>query len=228
MPLHEHNVKDLFTSKQADSLSLEKRLDLALETACAIRDIHGNDIVHGDIKADNFMYNIVGDTMTIFAVDFGATMKLPPGQDHILRSGGVFTPKYAAPEVLPASYVTQKGKDNRQYLQERFPPKNGVRPSEIQSYSQASDVFALGITWATDFKLLAENSPLSELIQRMTDLDPSKRPTMDQVVAECMVAAKKEVKDTQKKAAPPQKNSEIKLCDLPWVVSVIKKYGFWD
>jgi serine/threonine protein kinase len=92
-----------------ESISLPRALDLFDQVLRALAATHRNGIVHGDVKSDNFLVELVEGVDHVTLIDFGLARAIAPpasvDQDHdeIMISG---TPEYMAPERIagePAS-----------------------------------------------------------------------------------------------------------------------------
>lgn len=93
--------------KQLDTLNNTQKLIVALKSCLAMRELHQNNIIHADVKPGNFMANIIGNDITVRAVDFGFSMLLKPGQKIFYEPGWKGTPDYMAPEVYCGEYSAQ-------------------------------------------------------------------------------------------------------------------------
>lgn len=97
-----------YISKKCFSLDYSEYTHLALKLASAIRSMHDANIVHGDIKPENFIVDKQGAFFNVAAVDFGFSVELLP-ETLYERSKG-HTPKYSSPETLQ-SHVVSKASD---------------------------------------------------------------------------------------------------------------------
>jgi len=108
-------VVDLFTGGDlVDGLNLHRRsqgrvpdLQLALVTrqmVAAISHVHSLQIIHRDIKGENFLSDRpdIGDPeVRVVLSDFGTAVRIEPGQE---ASGIVGTPAFWAPEIFAGKY----------------------------------------------------------------------------------------------------------------------------
>lgn len=108
-------VVDLFTGGDlVDGLNLHRRsrgrvpdVQLALVTrqmVAAISHVHSLQIIHRDIKGENFLSDRpdIGDPeVRVVLSDFGTAVRIEPGQE---TSGIVGTPAFWAPEVFTGKY----------------------------------------------------------------------------------------------------------------------------
>lgn len=67
-------------------VSDRQRIDLALQAARAIKGLHDQNIMHGDIHAGNFMVSYDGDVLMVHAIDFGSSEILPDSDKYKLGS----------------------------------------------------------------------------------------------------------------------------------------------
>jgi eukaryotic-like serine/threonine-protein kinase len=84
----------------APGLPLDEVLDIARQTADALEYVHGQQIVHRDVKPRN----LIACERGVVLVDFGVAREL--GDDAGTR--GVGTPRFMAPEVLVGESVTPR------------------------------------------------------------------------------------------------------------------------
>ncbi|HRE32155.1 MAG TPA: protein kinase, partial [Candidatus Berkiella sp.] len=79
-------------------VSQTERIVIAIKAAQAIAFLHENQILHCDIKPENFMMNVNGNHITISSFDFGFSLLLPPGETSI-KADPKGTEFYMAPEI---------------------------------------------------------------------------------------------------------------------------------
>lgn len=126
----------LYTSKHRNSrksVSEEMKILMAIKSAEAIENLHSKNILHCDIKPENFMANLEGNQLTIASIDFGFSQILASGQTQIRRPGRG-SPLFSAPEIC--NIVGGKA-----YW------KNPA------VFSKASDIYALGKMYEYDLGL---------------------------------------------------------------------------
>ncbi len=101
--------KDLYETLKASKLSVAERFDIMLKMLKCIQELHDTDMLHRDIKLENFMYDPV--TKTVSIIDFGLWQ-----QKGALYDKFCGTPGYIAPEIYreekysPASDTFALGK----------------------------------------------------------------------------------------------------------------------
>ncbi|MBA3535215.1 MAG: protein kinase family protein [Tatlockia sp.] len=136
----------------------------------AIQELHDENIIHGDIKPNNFIvYNDENNKLQIKAIDFGASQILKNEQITCAVNQAVGAIKYRAPEA---------GKIKR------FGPA---------TLSKESDIYALGVLAKEDLKL---NTPC---IQEMYSNEAKSRISLnDALKTMCDVASPPKVERTER------------------------------
>lgn len=106
--------KNLYSCLKADIHSkdrinsLSERLDIAIKMAQKLQEVHNQNIIHRDIKSDNFLYNKNNKEVTL--IDFGLANDV---NDKSNKSNipGLGTPGYQAPEIKPNKSLYSKQSD---------------------------------------------------------------------------------------------------------------------
>jgi len=143
------------------------RIKTALEASKAIKKLHDNNIIHGDIKPENFMINVENNRISVEVIDFGLSSILKPGQTSVIRVGG--TPEYIAPEV-----VTFKKNTLGEFV---LTASGGpIIESSDGNQSFASDIYSLGMVIGKDLEVNCD------LVTDMLDDDPANRPDINTVI----------------------------------------------
>lgn len=75
----------------------------------ALGAAHDSGIIHGDVKSDNFMVELLGGHEHVTMIDFGlARVAAPPAHDRLEEGARVVgTPDYIAPEVIRGEAPTR-------------------------------------------------------------------------------------------------------------------------
>lgn len=148
-------------------------LRIALDMIDEVEKLHKHNIIHGDIKPQNFMYNEM--TKVLKLIDFGSHYRLPSGEDSVkVKRYKNLTPGYLAPEV---------GAD--ECYGYTVPARIGQDGSSYYQFSKKTDIYALG----KSIKMILQQSGIGyteleefavSIIAGMTDKDPEKRWTLSQ------------------------------------------------
>jgi serine/threonine protein kinase len=160
-------MKDYLASVAISKLNPIEKYNMAIACILAIQDLHDKNIIHCDIKPANFMIDVQGNVFVVAPIDFGLSKQFKPGETTIFTGLASGSPRYMAPEI--AKWKMEDGKV-------KYTEKGGI-------YSRSSDIFALGKMLIHDLKLAEDDSPLQFMAHRMINSDPSKRPTITEVVA---------------------------------------------
>ena len=172
--------------------SREARLRLILSLAEAVQKIHAVGVRHSDLKLENVLCVVHGDTPKAVVIDFDHSYMdgdVPMGMDI----GG--TEGYQAPEIL--DYIDFCDEHERELR--RAKDISAALRKQLERYQKnitlKVDIYALGVIF---YLLLAEKSPyvagevkvdwsaldgtyLCELIEAMLSTDPKNRPDAEAV-----------------------------------------------
>ena len=156
--------------REGRSGDLRAKLLVARQIAGALAYVHSKGIIHRDVKPDNIWVDLSGQ---VKLVDFGIAKS-----DALSLTGAGFTvgtPYYMAPEQIRGLKPTHLV-DLYAFGVLLFELATGVRPFEGQAVDQ---IFDLILHQPVDPALLQRvgvPASLSDLIQELSDKDPSKRP----------------------------------------------------
>jgi serine/threonine protein kinase len=160
----------IFERIQRESLSLEDALRFASEIASALDYLHGQEIIHRDIKSSNILLNLKGHT---YLADFGLARSVSTTTQALHTGRG--TPPYAPPEQHKLLVIS---------------PKSDIYSFGILLY----EIFTGHLPWDGDsilgIKQLYSDSELpdpcelndslpalmKDVLRRVTSADPARRP----------------------------------------------------
>jgi serine/threonine protein kinase len=175
---------DLFDQVTQTKLTFTQKLLIAAKALKEIDFLHRNNVVHGDIKLENFMSLVNDLDITLNIIDFGFSQLLTADQTSIRLPFLVGTISYHAPEITQSS-----------------------------EFSFATDRYALGVMFTKYFPLpLYYSKPeqkLQALINKMLDTDPTKRPYLTRVRAQLNAVLAKR-KDYTVPASDQAENAQLR------------------
>ena len=95
------SLQDLIV-KSKRNVEETMRIKLCLDASKGIRYLHGNGVLHRDIKPDNFLVVSLEDNVTVNCklTDFGASRNVNMMMTNMTFTKGIGTPAYMAPEIL--------------------------------------------------------------------------------------------------------------------------------
>ncbi|KAL4512507.1 hypothetical protein ABPG72_020344 [Tetrahymena utriculariae] len=102
----------------------DKKLQMAIKIIDTVNYIHYFNILHRDIKPDNFLVNLDGDLPVIKLCNFSLSAQIPNGQSSIEELKTVGNQRYLAPEIF------------------------NKEDQEIKIYSKKSDSYSVGLLLA--------------------------------------------------------------------------------
>lgn len=146
-------------ASQKANLSLLKRYQIGLKCIEAVQKLHAQNVVHADLKPQNFMINEKDGNIEIFVIDYGFSRQLE--NDQVLYDFPEGTPFYAPPE-----FFEDKNRDNG-WASKKVP------------YSKATDIYELGIMLTEDLSLDLEK----DFTDKMLHCDHTKRATIHELHA---------------------------------------------
>lgn len=216
---------DAFEYKPKDTFSDSQRGLICKILAKSISRLHSYGVVHGDLKINNILFSFSTDKQNIIAklIDFGNSFlkSMPPDKPDIFQIDQI----YCAPETY------------------RF-----IAGEEIQ-IDEKIDIFALGIVfhyiYTSDLPKINGDSKyifeaklngeevilsnklgigLSQLIKRMLSVEPTLRPSADEVYMELFEIIDKKV--IKEKPEPSEPKVENKYTDSKsYVVNGLRMSG---
>ena len=180
MELCEGDLQGLTKSKPKKRLSESEALVMFKDISAALKYLHDQNVCHLDVKSENIMYvNEKDGRIRYKLADFGLSKRFDSDKTEMSHLAGTYA--YMAPEMIASSGDSFSGK-----------------PTDVYSLGCVLAEAVLGIDWRVFVEALHQGSqsksylyksnglsPLcGQLISRMTDDDPSKRPTIAQVCSD--------------------------------------------
>lgn len=157
-------MKDFLDGVGIHKMDSIQKFNIAIASAIAVQGLHNKNILHCDIKPSNFMIDVKGrlsinqgqmPATEVTAIDFGLSKKIAPHQTVVQTRSVEGTPFYMSPET------------------------------GMSRYSKSTDIYALGRMFKYDLQLEEgnkSNPEIEELVEAMLNKDPSRRPSIEDVI----------------------------------------------
>lgn len=133
--------------------------------------VHEHNIIHKDIKPANLLISRDG---TLKIADFGISEEFRSADDMTIKTRGPGTPEYMAPELFTRGGVNGRPTDIWSMGVTLFLMWNGKIPFQVQK------VVKIPVFQRAEIKN-GTSEPLKALLNKLLELDPTKRITMDKL-----------------------------------------------
>jgi len=147
---------DLNSELMRNALTPQERMKIALDLCAGMTHIHGESVVHRDIKPHNILFTRANGRVKAVFADFG----LACTNDEIRDRSCAGSPKYMAPEYIAV-----------------------VKSNNYSGISNAVDIYSLGLTLEELFKGQTQSREMKNLIDRMLAKKPENRPTAQEALS---------------------------------------------
>ena len=184
------SLKDIMFSSKGDEItpcpfSELLKVKFILDAAKAIQYLHDNDILHRDIKPDNFLVVSLEENVPVNCklTDFGSSRNLNLLMTNLTFTKAVGSPKYMAPEILnrkhykkPADIYSLAITMLEIMIWDEAYPKDKFRfPWQIAEYVSKGN--------RTEYIIYVENEGMNNLITWCWAQNPKERFTIDYIVS---------------------------------------------
>ncbi len=179
----------------------EVRHDVILQMAIEVQKIHKRGVIHADIKTNNFLYKKVGGRYYAYLIDFDSSYPANEVEQITSALGLTCTRLYRSPEFLLASankyapFYMKLISDKADVFSLALAFHNVLCPDEIidsrnmfyvnGSYPEVTKN-ELDFHFSSDARrIIGQRYKVRyiDLFRRMLSVEPSDRPSMDEVVA---------------------------------------------
>lgn len=154
------------------TLTLEQKYFIAAQMAKAVSQLHAAGIVHRDVKPDNFMVKLDkdGNLEQIKLGDLSLSSFIEPGKrysPHKILKG------YSPPEINESEALFSPSTDVHQLGMSFYQLFTGANMNQIAALEKVAP------EQLPNFNLIPK--PARNMIKKMLDIDPAKRPTANEV-----------------------------------------------
>ena len=157
-------------------LNTTEKYMIAILACQEIQHLHEKNIIHSDIKPENFMLNKEGKMITIAAIDFGYAKQLTPTDQHY-RVDNKNMPYYALKQIQGTTKYIAPEIANLEF----YPDFSLKRFIDCQGhYYFASDIYSLGIMFIEDLEIFPIMK--NDMLAQMLNHDPAQRPGLAQIM----------------------------------------------
>jgi serine/threonine protein kinase len=163
----------------------EKLRKFALQMTLAVKEVHDHNLIHGDIKLENF---VIDRNDRIRLIDFGLSEKLPENEpSRNLVCGSRF---YQPPEILQNAAHDQKV-DIWALGVTLFGLGTGGFPFTTDEFEHYSAVIVDDPCMDPARELVSDE--FADLVQWMLSKDPRERPSIDECLAHSWLATARDI-----------------------------------
>lgn len=150
-------------------------LDTIHQMLLAVNYIHSHDVVHRDLKLENFLYDSE-DSDILKLIDFGFSKIVSPNTRMAVSCGSL---AYCAPEVLNRNYTSQCDLWSMGVIS--FILLSGYMPFYGSFQKQIENIKTGNILWKPE-KWKAVSKEAEEFVKQLLTMDPTKRLTAQQAL----------------------------------------------
>ena len=178
------NIRTLMKTRTGENaLSKALRVKFCFDAAKGIQYIHGNGILHRNIKPENFLVVSLQVSGTINAklADFGSSRSINMMMTNMTFTKGIGSPKYMAPEILNREHY-KDGADIFSLaitMYEIFSWEDAYPESQFNFPWKIAEFVAAGNRLKQTDELTDEEFAL---IQRCWEQDPKERMKIEEIV----------------------------------------------
>lgn len=186
----EGNIDSLLAEKK---LTFKERLSIALQMAFAVRQLHDVNVVHRDVKADNFLfYRDENNQIKIKITDFGTSSRLTRSERYFAKAFFYRTAPPNKPNQFRKAFdIFQLGIALCQaivgFSLKEWNTQQDLEIKALRINNPQADERELFRLWKLDpelwhgLSLIADES-LRDMLKRMVHTDPKQRPTIEEVI----------------------------------------------
>ncbi len=163
-------------NQAAQNANNTQNLHIAFMCTQQIANLHAHNIVHSDIKPQNFLISLQGEMITVAPIDFGLSNKVKPGTTSVVVQSDkpIGTPGYTPPEVrFPKGEANTDAKNT---AKERSSGMTYDKSKGDRVMSFSGDVYSLGVMFRDDLKLPPA------ITDPMLRANPKDRPSISEVM----------------------------------------------
>jgi len=160
---------DVFDAVMNNLDNPKEILRILLLAAKELQRIHNSNLIHRDIKFENFMYDTINDKCQLIDVAFLTSLK---NKDKYTDNVQMGTDTYLAPELNQKSQAYDYSKETDRYAfgMMLYIAANYIKNSTKDNINIKSTINRFGLTYLRDLNGVPAPTDLSEFISAATDL----------------------------------------------------------